>query len=172
MTDPNPGSARSHRRMRVAAAAARDREDMLTKPRGSLGRLEDLAVWVAACQGVCPPRQFVRPRVVVFAGDHGVADAGVSAYPAEVTAQMVANFAGGGAAINALADVAGASVRVVDIAVDVADPAVAGGRRPQGARRSGNYRRRGRAERRRGRRGARGGPPHRRRGGRRRARTC
>ncbi|MGA5464526.1 nicotinate-nucleotide--dimethylbenzimidazole phosphoribosyltransferase [Mycobacterium sp. NPDC050041] len=106
----------------VAAAAARDRQDVLTKPRRALGRLEDLAVWVAACQGVCPPRQFVRPRVVVFAGDHGVAQAGVSAYPAEVTAQMVANIAGGGAAINALADVAGAGLRVVDIAVDVDTP--------------------------------------------------
>jgi nicotinate-nucleotide--dimethylbenzimidazole phosphoribosyltransferase len=100
------------------AAAARARQDRLTKPPGSLGRLEDLSVWVAACQGVCPPRQFDRPRVVVFAADHGVAAAGVSAYPAEVTAQMVANFDAGGAAINVLAEAAGASVRVVDIAVD------------------------------------------------------
>ncbi|KXW74237.1 nicotinate-nucleotide--dimethylbenzimidazole phosphoribosyltransferase, partial [Mycolicibacterium phlei DSM 43071] len=86
-----------------AAAAARARQQRLTKPRGSLGRLEDLSVWVAACQGVCPPRQFQRARVVVFAGDHGVAAAGVSAYPPDVTAQMVANFTAGGAAINALA---------------------------------------------------------------------
>jgi nicotinate-nucleotide--dimethylbenzimidazole phosphoribosyltransferase len=100
------------------AAAARARQDRLTKPPGSLGRLEDLSVWVAACQGACPPRQFNRPRVVVFAGDHGVAAAGVSAYPTEVTAQMVANFDAGGAAINVLAEAAGASVRVVDIAVD------------------------------------------------------
>ena len=104
------------------AAAARARQDRLTKPPGSLGRLEDLSVWVAACQGVCPPRQFSRPRVVVFAGDHGVAAAGVSAYPAEVTAQMVANFDAGGAAINVLADAAGATVRVVDIAVDTDEP--------------------------------------------------
>jgi nicotinate-nucleotide--dimethylbenzimidazole phosphoribosyltransferase len=104
------------------AAAARSRQNRLTKPPGSLGRLEDLAVWVSACQGVCPPRQFQRPRVVVFAGDHGVTAAGVSAYPAEVTAQMVANFDAGGAAINVLAEVGGASVRVVDIAVDVDDP--------------------------------------------------
>jgi nicotinate-nucleotide--dimethylbenzimidazole phosphoribosyltransferase len=90
----------------------------LTKPPGSLGRLEDLSVWVASCQGVCPPRQFDRPRVVVFAGDHGVTAAGVSAFPAEVTGQMVANFDAGGAAINVLAEAAGASVRVVDIAVD------------------------------------------------------
>jgi len=104
------------------AAAARARQDRLTKPPGSLGRLEDLSVWVASCQGVCPPRQFQRPRVVVFAGDHGVTAAGVSAYPAEVTAQMVANFDAGGAAINVLAEAAGASVRVVDIAVDTAEP--------------------------------------------------
>jgi nicotinate-nucleotide--dimethylbenzimidazole phosphoribosyltransferase len=103
------------------AAAARARQDRLTKPPGSLGRLEDLSVWVASCQGVCPPRQFQRPRVVVFAGDHGVTASGVSAYPAEVTAQMVANFDAGGAAINVLAEAAGASVRVVDISVDVAE---------------------------------------------------
>ena len=99
------------------AAAARARQDVLTKPHGSLGRLEDLSVWVSSCQGVCPPRQFRRPRVVVFAGDHGVAAAGVSAYPAEVTAQMLANFDAGGAAINVLAEAAGATVRVVDMAV-------------------------------------------------------
>ncbi|ULE35812.1 nicotinate-nucleotide--dimethylbenzimidazole phosphoribosyltransferase [Mycobacterium sp. IDR2000157661] len=101
-----------------AGAAARARQDRLTKPPGSLGRLEDLAVWVASCQGSCPPRPFERARVVVFAGDHGVATAGVSAYPAEVTAQMVANFAVGGAAINIVAEAAGATVRVADIAVD------------------------------------------------------
>jgi nicotinate-nucleotide--dimethylbenzimidazole phosphoribosyltransferase len=100
------------------AAAARARQDRLTKPPGSLGRLEDLSVWVASCQGACPPRQFRRPRVVVFAGDHGVTASGVSAFPAEVTAQMVANYEAGGAAINVLAEVAGATVRVVDIAVD------------------------------------------------------
>jgi len=101
-----------------AAAAARARQDVLTKPRGALGRLEDLSVWVASCQGHCPPRQFERARVVVFAGDHGVARSGVSAYPPEVTAQMVANIDAGGAAINALADIAGATVRVADLAVD------------------------------------------------------
>ena len=101
-----------------AAAAARARQDALTKPRGALGRLEDLSVWVASCQGHCPPRQFERARVVVFAGDHGVARSGVSAYPPEVTAQMVANIDAGGAAINVLADIAGATVRVADLAVD------------------------------------------------------
>lgn len=105
-----------------AAAQARARQDTLTKPAGSLGRLEELSVWVAACQGVCPPNQFERARVVVFAGDHGVTSAGVSAFPAEVTAQMVANFDAGGAAINVLAEAAGATVRVADIAVDVDEP--------------------------------------------------
>lgn len=104
-----------------AAAAARARQDTLTKPRGALGRLEDLSMWVAACQGHCPPRQFERARVVVFAGDHGVARCGVSAYPPEVTAQMVANIEAGGAAINVLAGIAGATVRIADVAVD-ADP--------------------------------------------------
>jgi nicotinate-nucleotide--dimethylbenzimidazole phosphoribosyltransferase len=101
-----------------AAAAARARQDTLTKPPGALGRLEDLSVWIASCQGQCPPKQFERARVVVFAGDHGVARSGVSAYPPEVTAQMVANIDGGGAAINALAGIADATVRVADLAVD------------------------------------------------------
>ncbi len=106
----------------AAAAAARARQDTLTKPSGALGRLEDLSVWVASCQGHCPPKQFERARVVVFAGDHGVARAGVSAYPPVVTGQMVANIATGGAAINALADIAGATVRVADLGVDVDPP--------------------------------------------------
>ena len=93
------------------------RQATLTKPAGSLGRLEELGVWIAACQGVCPPRPFARPRVVVFAGDHGIAAHGVSAYPSEVTGQMVANFLVGGAAVNVLAAAAGATVRVVDMAV-------------------------------------------------------
>lgn len=105
-----------------AAAAARDRQKRLTKPPGSLGRLEELSVWVAACQGTCPPQPLTRPRIVVFAGDHGVTKSGVSAFPAEVTAQMVANFDAGGAAINVLADAAGATVRVVDICVDCDQP--------------------------------------------------
>ncbi|MGW5052440.1 nicotinate-nucleotide--dimethylbenzimidazole phosphoribosyltransferase [Actinokineospora sp. NPDC004072] len=100
----------------TAADAARERHARLTKPLGSLGRLEELGTWVAACQDRCPPTPFARPRIVVFAGDHGVS--GVSAYPREVTAQMVANFLAGGAAINVLADAAGATVRVVDVAVD------------------------------------------------------
>jgi nicotinate-nucleotide--dimethylbenzimidazole phosphoribosyltransferase len=121
-----------------AAAAARARQDQLTKPPGSLGRLEDLSVWVASCQGACPPRQFQRPRVVVFAGDHGVTAAGVSAYPAEVTAQMVANFDAAGAAINVLAETAGATVRVLDIAVDSAEPVSASIGKHKVRRGSGN----------------------------------
>jgi nicotinate-nucleotide--dimethylbenzimidazole phosphoribosyltransferase len=101
--------------------AARARQDTLTKPHGALGRLEDLSVWIASCQGHCPPRQFERARVVVFAGDHGVARSGVSAYPPEVTAQMVGNIDAGGAAINTLAAIADATVRIADLAVD-ADP--------------------------------------------------
>lgn len=101
-----------------AAAAARARQNLLTKPAGALGRLEDLSVWVASCQGQCPPQQFERVRIVVFAGDHGVTRARVSAYPPEVTAQMVTNIESGGAAINALAAVGDAGVRVVDMAVD------------------------------------------------------
>ncbi|ORV30687.1 nicotinate-nucleotide--dimethylbenzimidazole phosphoribosyltransferase [Mycolicibacterium conceptionense] len=104
------------------AAAARARQEQLTKPPGSLGRLEELSVWAASCQGVCPPRPLTRARVVVFAADHGVTAAGVSAFPSAVTGQMVANFDAGGAAINVLAEVAGASVRVADIAVDCDEP--------------------------------------------------
>ena len=102
----------------AAAEAARARQDTLTKPRGALGRLEDLSAWIASCQGHCPPKQFERARVVVFAGDHGVAKSGVSAYPPEVTAQMVANIDAGGAAINTLAAIADATVRIADLAVD------------------------------------------------------
>jgi nicotinate-nucleotide--dimethylbenzimidazole phosphoribosyltransferase len=102
--------------------AALDRQDQLTKPAGSLGRLEELACWVAACQGQCPPLPFTRPRIVIFAGDHGIAAKGVSAYPSEVTGQMVANFLAGGAAINVLAATAGATVRVIDMSVDAETP--------------------------------------------------
>jgi len=111
----------------TAAAAAGARQALLTKPAGALGRLEELSVWVASVQGLCPPRPFQRIRVVVFAGDHGIARAGVSAYPAEVTAQMVANFLAGGAAVNVLARQVGATVRVVDLGVDTDTPAETGG---------------------------------------------
>jgi nicotinate-nucleotide--dimethylbenzimidazole phosphoribosyltransferase len=90
--------------------------DRKTKPVGSLGRLEELAVRLAAAWGVEVPEPPVK-AVVVLAADHGVAAQGVSAYPQEVTAQMVANFARGGAAINALARAAGAELLVVDMGV-------------------------------------------------------
>jgi nicotinate-nucleotide--dimethylbenzimidazole phosphoribosyltransferase len=102
----------------AARDAARARQARLTKPTGALGRLEDLSIWLAGVQGACPTRPVQRARVVVFAGDHGVARTGVSAYPPEVTAQMVRNFVAGGAAVNVLARLAGAGVRVVDVAVD------------------------------------------------------
>ncbi|MCX2963828.1 nicotinate-nucleotide--dimethylbenzimidazole phosphoribosyltransferase [Gordonia aquimaris] len=100
------------------ARAARERHLTLTKPAGSLGRMEDIGVWLASCQGVCPPRPVSAPTVAVFAGDHGVARSGVSAFPPEVTAQMVANIAGGGAAVNVLARRSGATVHVFDMSVD------------------------------------------------------
>jgi len=98
--------------------------DKLVKPAGSLGRLEELGVWISACQGQAPPRPFTRPRVVVFAGDHGIAKKGVSAYPQEVTSQLVGTMLTGGAAINVLAAAAGAGVRVVDMAVDTEESAM------------------------------------------------
>jgi nicotinate-nucleotide--dimethylbenzimidazole phosphoribosyltransferase len=102
----HPGSAE-----RVAS-----REAMLTKPPGSLGRLEDLVGWLALWQGRHPPR-LDRVDILVFAGNHGVTRQGVSAYPAEVTAQMVANFNAGGAAINQLARTAGANLRVIALSL-------------------------------------------------------
>lgn len=100
----------------AAAGEAKRRQDMLTKPPGSLGRLEDLAVRIAGIRRASRPRLEDR-LIVVAAGDHGVAGRGVSAYPPEVTAQMVQNFIAGGAAINVLARHAGARVRIVDAGV-------------------------------------------------------
>ena len=99
-----------------AAARAAARHDVLTKPPGSLGRLERLGIRMAGITGIDRPRLAHR-LVVVAAADHGVARHGVSAYPAEVTAQMVGNFLAGGAAINVLAAHAGARVRIVDAGV-------------------------------------------------------
>jgi nicotinate-nucleotide--dimethylbenzimidazole phosphoribosyltransferase len=99
-----------------AQAAARERQAQLTKPPGSLGRLEDLAVQLAGITGQSQPRM-ERRAIIVMAGDHGVAVQGVSAYPSAVTAQMVLNFLAGGAAINALARHIDARVVVVDIGV-------------------------------------------------------
>ena len=101
----------------AASAAVAQREDTLTKPPRSLGRLEDLVAFMAHWQGHAPPR-LDRVEVLVFAGNHGVTRQGVSAYPAEVTVQMVANFASGGAAINQIARTAGASLRVIPLSLD------------------------------------------------------
>src|SRR4051812_40831205 len=98
-------------------AEAQRRLDHLTKPVGSLGRLEELARRVAGIQGAVPPR-LGRKVMLVFAADHGVAAEGVSAYPAAVTAQMTYNFLAGGAAINALARHFAVDVEVIDAGVD------------------------------------------------------
>ncbi|MBD3755719.1 MAG: nicotinate-nucleotide--dimethylbenzimidazole phosphoribosyltransferase [Gammaproteobacteria bacterium] len=96
--------------------AAVARQASLTKPAGSLGRLEEMAIWLAGCQGrVCP--KIERPWISVFAADHGVTEEGVSAFPAVVTQEMVKNFAAGGAAITVLARENGAQFEVVDVGV-------------------------------------------------------
>lgn len=97
-----------------AAAAARVRQQRLTKPPGSLGRLEDFAIQLAACQGTALP-DIKAPHITVFAGDHGIVAEGVSAYPPEVTEQMLLNFVAGGAAISVLARETGAQLSVVDV---------------------------------------------------------
>jgi nicotinate-nucleotide--dimethylbenzimidazole phosphoribosyltransferase len=96
---------------------ARLRQAQLTKPAGALGVLEDASVSLCGIQGVCPPLPRTAPAVAVFAGDHGVHAQGVSPWPQEVTASMVANFRAGGAAVNVLARQAGAEVVVVDMGV-------------------------------------------------------
>jgi nicotinate-nucleotide--dimethylbenzimidazole phosphoribosyltransferase len=106
----------------IAMAAATARQGQLTKPPGALGRLEALSIRLAGIQGRARP-SCEKARVVIFAGDHGVAAQGVSAFPAAVTAQMCLNFAAGGAAVNVLARQAGAEVEVVDVAVAADLPA-------------------------------------------------
>ncbi|MBI5120429.1 MAG: nicotinate-nucleotide--dimethylbenzimidazole phosphoribosyltransferase [Rhodospirillales bacterium] len=101
----------------AALARAQQREPQLTKPPGALGRLEEISAFMAAWQGRHPPR-LETPRCVVFAGNHGVAARGVSAFPAEVTAQMVANFLRGGAAINQLCKAFGAELSVTALDLD------------------------------------------------------
>ncbi|MEO0634697.1 MAG: nicotinate-nucleotide--dimethylbenzimidazole phosphoribosyltransferase [Pseudomonadota bacterium] len=101
----------------TAMAGAADRNCQLTKPPGALGRLEDLALWYAGWRGDARP-QIKAPQVIIFAGNHGVAARGVSAFPPEVTVQMVANFEAGGAAINQLAKAAGARMDVVPLSLD------------------------------------------------------
>jgi nicotinate-nucleotide--dimethylbenzimidazole phosphoribosyltransferase len=105
---PNPNIA--------LADAARERQTQLTKPAGSLGRLEDLAIWFAARLPQPTPNR-LKPILAIFAADHGVAVEGVSAFPAEVTAQMVINFMNGGAAINVLARQLQISLSVIDVGV-------------------------------------------------------
>lgn len=110
----------------AALAAGQERHSQLTKPRGSLGRLEELGVRLCGMYAACPPPAAEPAAVVVFAADHGVHAQGVSPWPQEVTAQMVANFLSGGAAINVLAARAGAQVRVVDVGVAADVPPAAG----------------------------------------------
>ncbi|HEX2894312.1 MAG TPA: nicotinate-nucleotide--dimethylbenzimidazole phosphoribosyltransferase [Marmoricola sp.] len=120
-TTINPPSA-------SARAAAEERLAGLATPAGALGRLGELGVWLAAVQGACPPSPPARVRAVIFAGDHGVAGHGVSAYPSAVTPAMVRTFVLGRAGVSALAAAHGVHVRVLDLAVDDdldgVDPAV------------------------------------------------
>lgn len=111
-----------------ARAQAQERLAGLATPAGALGRLGDLGVWVSSVQGTCPPQPIDNVRAVIFAGDHGVADHGVSAYPKAVTPAMVHTFLMGKAGVSALASAHDVRVRVLDIAVDDdllgVDPAV------------------------------------------------
>ncbi|WBC06493.1 nicotinate-nucleotide--dimethylbenzimidazole phosphoribosyltransferase [Micromonospora sp. WMMA1976] len=114
----------------AAMTAARELQGRLTKPAGSLGALEPLSVRLAGLAGACPPPLPEPAAVAIFAGDHGVHAQGVTPWPQEVTAQMIANFLAGGAVVNAFARQAGASVTVVDVGVatpipgaESADPA-------------------------------------------------
>jgi nicotinate-nucleotide--dimethylbenzimidazole phosphoribosyltransferase len=111
---------------REAATAARERQERLTKPSGSLGVLEDLSVQLAGLAGQCPPPVPEPAAVAVFAADHGVHAQRVTPWPQEVTAQMVANFLAGGAAVNAIAAQAGAEVCVVDVGVAASLPPAPG----------------------------------------------
>jgi nicotinate-nucleotide--dimethylbenzimidazole phosphoribosyltransferase len=105
----------------AAAAAVNARDAVLTKPAGSLGRLEDIAAWVAAWQGR-PKPAVTKPQVVVFAANHGIAERGVSAFPQSVTKAMVANFAAGGAAINQICNTFGLGLKVFELALDHPTP--------------------------------------------------
>ena len=100
-----------------AGTAALNREGQLTKPAGALGRLEEVAHWMSIWQGKHPP-SVNHPRTAVFVGNHGVAALGVSAYPAEVTKQMVQNFLDGGAAVNQLCRAVDADLRVYELALE------------------------------------------------------
>jgi nicotinate-nucleotide--dimethylbenzimidazole phosphoribosyltransferase len=102
----------------AALATVRAREGQLTKPAGALGRLEEIVEWLAAWQRSAPPH-VDQPLVAVFAGNHGVVAQGVSPFPQSVTAAMVANFAGGGAAINQLCKTFDVSLKVFELALDI-----------------------------------------------------
>lgn len=104
-----------------AVEAVRSRDRVLTKPAGALGRLEEIVEWLAAWQRRPTPKVDL-PRVAVFAANHGVAARGISAYPAEVTRQMVANFTAGGAAINQMCAALDISLRVFELALDHPTP--------------------------------------------------
>lgn len=108
---------------RTVARDVHDRIAQLTKPVGSLGRIEELAEWLAAIHGALPPSPYDRRAIIVGAGDHGVTSEGVSAYPSEVTPQMIGAFIGGFAAINAFARVARAEVFVANFGVAAELPA-------------------------------------------------
>lgn len=131
--DPPDGRARAGVRERKLGAAA-GASELGGVP---LGRIGDLGASVAAFQGTCPPRPFKRPRLVVFAAEHGIAERGVSAYPAEATAELVATLRAGSAPLAVLADAAGVGVRVVDLAVED------GPSGPNGAAGAGHRRRSG-----------------------------
>ncbi len=109
--------ARAPAEVSTARAAAQERNTQLTKPPGALGRLEDLAIWYGAWRGTGRP-EITAPQVIIFAGNHGVCAQGVSAFPPEVTVQMVGNFQHGGAAINQLSKAFGAQMDVHAIALD------------------------------------------------------
>ena len=104
-----------------ARSAALARDAVLTKPAGSLGRLEEVAAWVAAWQGRAKP-MVKRPLVAIFAANHGIAERGVSAFPQAVRRQMVANFAAGGAAINQICNAYGLGLKVFELALDKPTP--------------------------------------------------
>ena len=124
MTDPMSSPFDDIRRLittipgpdEAAVEAVRGRDRQLTKPAGSLGRLEWLTEWLAAWQGK-PNPSVDRPLVCVFAASHGVAARGVSAYPPEVNRQMLENFAAGGAAINQICGAYGLGFKVFDLAI-------------------------------------------------------
>jgi nicotinate-nucleotide--dimethylbenzimidazole phosphoribosyltransferase len=107
----------------AAVAAVRARDAELTKPAGSLGKLEEIAEWLAAWSGKAPPK-ITRPLVAIFATNHGIADKGVSAFPQSVTRQMLENFAAGGAAINQICIANDLGLKVFDLAIDMPTPSI------------------------------------------------